>query len=107
MGTLPSGIGIYQCPLVDILRSLLAFASPHPSFQSSRAEIASVLMMIHLLDTPTLPMNPERRHRRSRRTHFCVTSLQWHGVNFHTELWVTDSINNNKESPTLMHGLKG
>ena len=32
LGTLPSGIGVYQCPFVDICGSLLAFAGPHPSF---------------------------------------------------------------------------
>ena len=35
LGTLPSGVGVYQFPFVDIWGSSLAFAGPHPSFQST------------------------------------------------------------------------
>ena len=33
LGILPSGLGIYQCPFVDVWGSNIAFAGPHPSFQ--------------------------------------------------------------------------
>ena len=32
IGILPFGLGVYQCPFVDVWGSSLAFAGPHPSF---------------------------------------------------------------------------
>ena len=67
VGTLLLGIGVYQCPFVDIWGSSRAFASPYPSFQFTGTEIESTSMMIHLLNSPSLPVKHGRRHRRSRR----------------------------------------
>ena len=35
VATLPSEIGVYKCPFIDVWGSNLAYAGPHPSFQTS------------------------------------------------------------------------
>ena len=87
LGTLPSRIGVYQCPFVDIWGSSLAFAGPHPSFQPTEPEIVSTSMMIHLMNPADQPKRHGRRHRRSRRNPcLCHSPARGWGVHHHRHL---------------------
>ena len=67
IGMLPSGLGVYQCPFVDIWGSSIAYAGPHPSFRAPHIEEFGVSLMIEGVEGLSRPEKSRRRKRWSRR----------------------------------------
>ena len=52
IAVLPSGIGVYRCPFVEVWGSQIAFAGPHPFFTTRTAISYSSSMFSRVMRTP-------------------------------------------------------
>ena len=77
IAVLPSGIGVYRCPFLDVWGSQIAFAGPHPSFIAPIANSYSSSMFSRVTRTPMETEKKKTKPRESRRNprlcHFAPT----------------------------------
>ena len=52
VAVLPSGIGVYKCPFIDVWGSNLAYAGPHPSFQTSLTSPPTSSLLVQFPTSP-------------------------------------------------------
>ena len=67
IAVLPSSIGIYRCPFVDMWGSQIAYAGPHPSFNTPYCQQDQFM---RLLRAPSNSRKEKKRNRESRRNLF-------------------------------------
>ena len=64
---LPSGLGVYQCPFVDVWGSNIAFAGPHPSFQDPQPQEYGASPTMSGTEYLSRPEKSGRSKKRFRR----------------------------------------
>ena len=67
IAVLPSGIGVYRCPFVDMWGSQIAYPGPHPSFSTPTANTFSSSMFSRLIRTPSTLRKEKKYTRESCR----------------------------------------
>ena len=67
IGILPSGLGVYQCPFVDIWGSSIAVAGPHPSFRAPKTQESGASFVVSRTEKPTRPVKSGYKKQRFRR----------------------------------------
>ena len=70
IAVLPSSIGIYRCPFVDMWGSQIAYVGPHPSFSTPTANSISSSIFFRVLRMPSNSRKEKKRNRESRRNLF-------------------------------------
>ena len=67
IGILPSGLGVYQCPFVDVWGSSIAFAGPHPSFHIPQPQEYGASFTISGMENLSRPQKLGNKKKRFRR----------------------------------------
>ena len=66
IAVLPSGTCVYRCPFINIWRSQIAFAGPHPSFTAPTANSHRSSLFTKLTNKPGGP-----EHKKNKKREFC------------------------------------
>ena len=107
IAVLPSGIGVYRCPFIDIWGSQIAFAGPHPSFTAPTANSHRSSLFTKLTNKPGGP-----EHKKNKKQEFCRNPRLCH---FAPPGWGDSTlgleqhrhhINSNQKAPGLCLGHK-
>ena len=73
---LPSGLGVYQCPFIDVWGSNIAFAGPHPSFQVPQPQEYGALSTVSGTENLSRPEKSGKKKKQFRRRPcLCLSSL--------------------------------
>ena len=83
IGVLPSVLGVYQCPFLNVWGSSIAYAGPHPTFRAPLPQEFRASFMIERTEQLSRPEKTCRRKRRFRRRP-CLCPLSpsgWGGDN--------------------------
>ena len=91
LGILPSGLGIYQCPFVDVWGSNIAFTGPHPSFQAPQPQENGALPAVSGTEYLSRPEKSGRKKKRFRRRPCLCLSSPGEGVGSTHRTFDTDS----------------
>ena len=82
IGILPSGLGVYQCPFVDIWGSSIAVVGPHPSFRAPQTQESGALFIVSRMEKPTRPgKSGYKKPRFRRRPCLCLSPAAGGGGN--------------------------